>query len=51
MAGTTNPKETILGTIRGDYGIEIWRNVIHASDSEAAAKREIALHFPELCVN
>jgi nucleoside-diphosphate kinase len=51
ISGATDPKEAIPGTIRGDYGIDIRRNVIHASDSEAAAKREIALHFPELSVN
>jgi len=51
ISGVTDPKEAIPGTIRGDYGIDIRRNVIHASDSETAAKREIALHFPELCAN
>ncbi|MBN1763220.1 MAG: hypothetical protein JW878_09150 [Methanomicrobia archaeon] len=45
MAGTTDPKEAEPGTIRGDYGIDLRRNVVHASDSIGAAIREIALHF------
>jgi nucleoside-diphosphate kinase len=45
MAGATNPKEAQSGTIRSDYGIDVQRNVIHASDSEDAAKREIVIHF------
>lgn len=45
MAGATDPKEALPGTIRGDYGIDLRRNVIHASDSKEAAEREIALHF------
>jgi nucleoside-diphosphate kinase len=45
IAGTTDPKEAEPGTIRGDYGIDLRRNVVHASDSIGAAIREIALHF------
>ena len=45
IAGVTDPKEAEPGTIRGDYGIDLRRNVVHASDSLAAAIREIALHF------
>ena len=45
MVGATNPKEADLGTIRGDYAIDTGRNIIHASDSSASAKREIALFF------
>merc|ERR1719154_582833 len=40
MMGETNPFESLPGTIRGDYCIEIGRNVIHGSDSEEAAKKE-----------
>ncbi|GKT03011.1 nucleoside-diphosphate kinase [Furfurilactobacillus sp. WILCCON 0119] len=52
MAGATNPGEAAIGTIRGDFGRE-WndgaiRNVVHSSDSEAAASRETAIWFPEL---
>jgi len=51
MIGATNPKESELGTIRGDYAIDTGRNIIHASDSPTSAKREIALFFQddEIC--
>jgi nucleoside-diphosphate kinase len=51
MVGATNPKEADLGTIRGDYALDTGRNIIHASDSLASAKREIALFFKdsEIC--
>ena len=51
MVGATNPKEADLGTIRGDYAIDTGRNIIHASDSPASAKREISLFFQdfEIC--
>ena len=45
MAGATNPKDAEPGTIRRDYGIDVQRNIIHASDSEETAKREISIHF------
>ena len=47
MVGATNPKEADVGTIRGDFGIDTGRNIIHASDSEESAVREIALFFDE----
>lgn len=47
MVGATNPKEADLGTIRGDYALDTGRNIIHASDSPASAKREIALFFED----
>lgn len=47
MVGATNPKEADVGTIRGDYGIDTRRNIIHASDSEESAQREINLFFDE----
>ena len=43
--GATNPQEAAPGTIRGDYGLDIGRNVIHASDSPESAAREIGIHF------
>jgi nucleoside-diphosphate kinase len=46
IIGITEPKDAVPGTIRGDYGIDLRRNVIEASDSEVAAEREIQLHFP-----
>ncbi len=48
MAGVTNPELAKPGTIRGDYGIDVQRNIIHASDSEESAKREISIHFGNL---
>ncbi len=43
--GATNPANAEAGTIRGDYGLETGRNLIHASDSLESAAREIALFF------
>lgn len=51
MVGATNPKEADLGTIRGDYALDTGRNIIHASDSPASAKREIALFFNDSEIN
>jgi nucleoside-diphosphate kinase len=45
LIGATNPSEACPGSIRGDFGMDIGRNVIHASDSVESAKREIAIHF------
>ena len=41
--GATNPVQATPGTIRGDLGMEIGRNLVHASDSPETAKNEIAL--------
>ena len=43
--GATNPAESPPGTVRGDYGIDIGRNLVHGSDSVESAKREVALFF------
>ncbi|MDG6243694.1 MAG: nucleoside-diphosphate kinase [Methanolobus sp.] len=43
--GATNPVDALPGTIRGDFAIETGRNVVHASDSQESAQREIAIHF------
>jgi nucleoside-diphosphate kinase len=43
--GKTNPREASPGTIRGDFGLEIGRNLIHGSDSLESAAREVALFF------
>jgi nucleoside-diphosphate kinase len=45
LVGATNPAEAAPGTIRGDFALDIGRNVIHASDSAESANREIAIHF------
>ena len=42
---STNPTESSPGTIRGDFGLEIGRNLIHGSDSVESATREIAIFF------
>lgn len=47
IVGATNPKEADLGTIRGDFGMDTGRNIIHASDSTDSAKREISLFFED----
>lgn len=43
--GATRPVEAAPGTIRGDLGLMVGRNLIHASDSSESAKREIGLFF------
>ncbi len=48
LMGETDPKKAAPGTIRGDYGTEITRNIVHGSDRLETAAREIALFFPEL---
>lgn len=51
LIGATNPLNSAPGTIRGDYGIDVGRNIIHGSDSPESAQREIALWFkPEECL-
>jgi len=47
MMGTTNPIEADPGTIRGDLGLHVGRNIIHGSDSLTSAEREISLFFSE----
>jgi nucleoside-diphosphate kinase len=48
LMGPTNPVQAPPGSIRGDYGLDIGRNLVHGSDSAASAAREIELFFPEL---
>ena len=43
--GATNPVDAVPGTIRGDYALDIGRNVVHGSDSPESAAREIGLYF------
>ncbi len=45
MMGATDPQKANPGTIRGDFGLDIGRNVVHGSDSTASAEREINLFF------
>lgn len=43
--GATNCLKADVGTIRGDLGLSMQNNIVHASDSPETAKREIALYF------
>jgi len=45
LLGATNPLASAPGTIRGDFAIDVGRNVCHGSDSVENAKKEIALWF------
>ena len=45
--GATRPTEAAPGTIRGDLGLEVGRNLVHGSDGPESAEREIALFFGE----
>merc|ERR1712110_575561 len=47
MLGDTNPRDSKPGTIRGDYCIQVGRNICHGSDSVDAANHEIGLWFGE----
>jgi nucleoside-diphosphate kinase len=52
MMGKTNPQDAAMGTIRGDYGQFIGRNIVHGSDSPDTAEFEINLWFkPEEIAN
>ena len=48
LMGPTNPAEAPPGTIRGDFGTEVAENLVHGSDAEASAQREVRLFFPYL---
>lgn len=47
MMGETNPLASKPGSIRGDFSIDIGRNIIHGSDSAESAKKEIGLWFKD----
>jgi len=47
LVGVTNPQNAAPGTIRGDLGINLTKNLVHGSDSVASAEREISLFFDE----
>lgn len=48
LAGPTDPIAAAPGSIRGDFGTVVRENLVHASDSEGSAEREIKLFFPGL---
>jgi nucleoside-diphosphate kinase len=47
IIGATNPLTAEPGTIRGDYGVSIGRNIIHGSDAIETAQREVCLWFKD----
>ena len=51
IMGATDPKKAAPGTIRADFGLEIGRNLVHASDAPETAVEEIALWFDNDLVN
>ncbi|MCH2628238.1 MAG: nucleoside-diphosphate kinase [Acidimicrobiales bacterium] len=46
LMGSTNPATAAPGTIRGDYGLVVTENLVHGSDSDESAEREISIFFP-----
>merc|ERR1739847_54770 len=47
MLGETNPKDSLPGTIRGDFCIQVGRNICHGSDAVESAKKKLALWFKD----
>jgi len=45
LAGATDPTKAAPGSIRGDFATQIGENIVHGSDSEESAARELALFF------
>ena len=48
LAGATDPVKAAPGTIRGDFALEVQNNIVHGSDSDESAEREVKLFFPDL---
>ena len=47
IVGATNPIDATPGSIRGDFALEIGRNVVHAADSTENANKEYKIYFEE----
>ena len=47
VIGATNPLEAAPGSIRGDFALEVGKNMVHGSDANESAEREAQLFFPE----
>jgi nucleoside-diphosphate kinase len=47
LIGATNPVEAQTGSIRADFGLEVTFNLVHGSDSNESAAREIGIWFPD----
>ena len=48
VIGATNPLEAAPGSIRGDFALEVGKNMVHGSDSPESGRREAELFFPDL---
>jgi nucleoside-diphosphate kinase len=48
VIGATNPLEAAPGSIRGDFALEVGKNMVHGSDANESATREAKLFFPDL---
>jgi len=48
VIGATNPLEATTGSIRGDFALEVGKNMVHGSDSNESAEREAKLFFPNV---
>jgi nucleoside-diphosphate kinase len=48
VIGATNPLEAAPGSIRGDFALEVGKNMVHGSDADESAAREAGLFFPNL---
>lgn len=47
VVGATDPQEAEMGSIRGDFAVDVTENIIHASDSLESAEYEIPIFFDE----
>ena len=47
VIGATDPLEAAPGSIRGDFALEVGQNLVHGSDSDESAAREVGLFFPD----
>lgn len=47
LLGATKPSDSLPGTIRGDFAVDVGRNICHGSDKPESAAAEIAHWFPE----
>ncbi|MCL4326055.1 MAG: nucleoside-diphosphate kinase [Candidatus Thermoplasmatota archaeon] len=47
IVGKTNPIDASPGTIRGDFGLDMGKNIVHASDSIESAERELGIYFKD----
>jgi nucleoside-diphosphate kinase len=48
LNGATNPQDALPGTIRGDFGFFTRYNLVHGSENQTRAKKEISILFPDL---